>query len=44
MVQRATHVQIKVLGVLAYSMQVDHEFEDYSEPKVLARFGQMSDE
>ena len=31
-------------GALAYSIEADHEFEDYSEPKVLARFGRTPDE
>ena len=32
------------VGALAYSIEADHEFEDYSEPKVLARFGRTPDE
>ena len=27
------------VGGLAYTIEADHEFEDYGEPKVLARFG-----
>ena len=38
-VQRAAYIAPRVHGVLAYSTEADHEFEDYSEPKVLARFG-----
>ena len=33
-----------VIGALAYSIEADHEFEDYSEPVVLGRFGQTPDE
>ena len=33
-----------VVGAMAYSIDADHEFEDYSEPKVLARFGQTPEE
>ena len=32
------------LGALAYSIEADHEFEDYSEPVVLARFGQTPED
>ena len=32
------------IGAMAYSIEADHEFEDYSEPVVLARFGQTPDE
>lgn len=43
-VQRATYISAKVHGVMAYSIEADHEYEDYSEPKVLARFGVTPDE
>ena len=33
-----------VIGALAYTIEADHEFEDYSEPVVLARFGVTPDE
>ena len=32
------------VGAMAYEIEADHEFEDYSEPKVLARFGRTPDE
>lgn len=33
-----------VAGAMAYTIEADHEFEDYSEPKVLARFGRTPEE
>ena len=33
-----------VVGAMAYTIEADHEFEDYSEPKVLARFGRTPEE
>ena len=32
------------VGALAYTIEADHEFEDYSEPKVLARFGRTPED
>ena len=32
-----------VVGALAYTIEADHEFEDYSEPVVLGRFGTTPD-
>jgi hypothetical protein len=43
-VQRAAYIAPKVAGALAYSIEADHEFEDYSEPCVLARHGLTPDE
>ena len=41
-VQRADylHASGKVIGVMAYVIEADHEFEDYSEPRVLVRHGE----
>ena len=33
-----------VVGAMAYSIEADHEFEDYSEPLVLARFGRTPED
>ena len=33
-----------IVGAMAYTIEADHEFEDYSEPQVLARFGTTPDE
>ena len=33
-----------IVGALAYTIDADHEFEDYSEPVVLGRLGQTPDE
>ena len=33
-----------VVGALAYTIDADHEFEDYGEPVVLGRFGETPDE
>ena len=33
-----------VAGAMAYSIEADHEFEDYGEPRVLARFGRTPEE
>ena len=35
---------VGVVGALAYTLEADHGYEDYSEPKVLVRFGQTPDE
>lgn len=43
-ISKATYMQAKVAGVLAYSIDADHEFEDYGEPRILARFGETPDE
>ena len=32
------------VGTMAYEIEADHEFEDYSEPKVLGRFGRAPEE
>lgn len=32
-----------VVGALAYTIEADHDFEDYSEPVVLGRFGRTPD-
>ena len=42
--RRAEDIAPKVAGALAYTIEADHEFEDYSEPKVLARFGDTPEE
>ena len=45
-VRRAERDAVKgaAVGALAYSIEADHEFEDYGEPKVLARFGRTPEE
>ena len=45
-VRRAERMAEKApnVGAMAYSIDADHEFEDYSEPKVLARFGRTPEE
>ena len=45
-VRRAERLAEKApnVGALAYLIEADHEFEDYSEPKVLGRFGRTPDE
>ena len=43
-VQRAHYIAVKVVGVLAYSIDADHEHEDYSEPRILARLGETPEE
>ena len=45
-VRRAERMADKApnVGAMAYSIDADHEFEDYGEPKVLARFGRVPDE
>ena len=40
-VQRAEYLFAagKAVGAMAYEIEADHEFEDYSEPRVLIRLG-----
>ena len=44
-VQRAEYLFAagKAIGALAYEIDADHEFEDYSEPQVLVRLGETPD-
>ena len=45
-VQRADYVGAgaKAVGVMAYEIEADHEFEDYGEPRVLARHGETPED
>ena len=44
-VQRAEYLvgAGKAIGAMAYEIDADHEFEDYSEPRVLLRLGETPD-
>lgn len=45
-VRRAERLAEKApnVGALAYTIDADHEFEDYGEPRVLGRFGRTPEE
>ena len=44
-VQRAEYLvgAGKAIGAMAYEIEADHAFEDYSEPRVLVRVGETPD-